>query len=119
MQFLWTTITVGNMEESLEFYQDILSLPISSRMQTPAAEIVFLGDGETKIELIHHPGEESSPVGKNISIGLSVKNLDDHMAMLKEKGIPISEGPFSPKPSVRFCFVHDPNGVRVQFVERN
>ncbi|MDC7229300.1 MAG: VOC family protein [Sphaerochaetaceae bacterium] len=119
MQFLWTTITVGNMEESLEFYQDILSLPVSSRMQTPAAEIVFLGDGETKIELIHHPEEKVSPVGKNISIGLSVENLDDYMAMLKEKGIPIAEGPFSPNPSIRFCFVHDPNGVRVQFVERN
>ncbi|WP_319758484.1 VOC family protein [uncultured Sphaerochaeta sp.] len=119
MQFLWTTITVRNMEESLEFYQNVLSLPISSRMQTPAAEIVFLGDGETKIELIHHPGEDVSPVGKNISIGLSVENLDDYMTMLKEKGIPISEGPFSPNPSIRFCFVHDPNGVRVQFVERN
>nr|WP_319472318.1 VOC family protein [uncultured Sphaerochaeta sp.] len=119
MQFLWTTITVGNMKESLEFYQDILSLPVSSRMQTPTAEIVFLGEGETKIELIHHPGEESSPIGKNISIGLSVENLDDHMAILQEKGISISEGPFSPNPSIRFCFVQDPNGVRVQFVERN
>ncbi len=41
MQFLWTTITVGDMEESLDFYQNVLSLPVSSRMQTPAAEIVF------------------------------------------------------------------------------
>ncbi|MBZ4673635.1 MAG: hypothetical protein JG773_605 [Spirochaeta sp.] len=37
------------MEESLAFYQNVLSLPVSSRMKTPAAEIMFLGDGETKI----------------------------------------------------------------------
>lgn len=119
MQYLWTTITVGNMEESLAFYQNVLSLPVSSRMKTPAAEIVFLGDGETKIELIYHEGNTPSPIGKDISIGLSVENLDAFMEMLKQKGIPIVEGPFSPNPSIRFCFVHDPNGVRVQLVERS
>jgi lactoylglutathione lyase len=118
MQYLWTTITVGDMEESLAFYQNVLSLPVSSRMKTPA-EIVFLGDGETKIELIYHEGNTPSPIGKDISIGLSVENLDAFMEMLKQKGIPIVEGPFSPNPSIRFCFVHDPNGVRVQLVERS
>jgi len=118
MEYLWTTITVKSMEESLEFYQNVLSLPINNRMKMPSGEIVFLGDGETKIELIYHEGEESFSSGKNISIGLTVENLDAFMEMLKEKGIPIAEGPFAPNPSLRFCFVHYPNGVRVQLVER-
>ncbi|MGE4454136.1 MAG: VOC family protein [Sphaerochaeta sp.] len=118
MQFLWTTITVRNMEESLSFYQKALNLEVTEKMQTPGADIAFLGEGETKIELIQHKGETPSPVGDSISIGFSVADLEETMASLKKQGIVISEGPFSPNPSVKFCFVRDPNGVRVQFVER-
>ncbi len=39
------------------------------------------------------------------------------MEMLKAHGIPVLAGPFQPNPSIRFFYVHDPNGLRVQFVQ--
>ncbi|HCX61202.1 MAG TPA: glyoxalase, partial [Clostridiales bacterium] len=53
MKFLWTTIHVKNMEESLAFYQDVVGLKLMNRFNAgPGMEISFLGEGETKLELI-------------------------------------------------------------------
>lgn len=118
MKFCWTTLTVKNMEESLKFYQEIVGLPVQNRFQAgPGMEIVFLGDGETKIELIHNENIKEVNMGQSISIGFQVDSLDDMMAFIKEKGIEIHSGPFQPNPHTRFFFVLDPNGLKVQFVE--
>ena len=53
MKFLWTTILVNDMDESLKFYEEIAGLKPVDRFQAgPGMEIAFLGEGETKIELI-------------------------------------------------------------------
>lgn len=38
---------------------------------------------------------------------------------LKEKGIDIESGPFQPNPNVKYFYIVDPNGLRIQFVESN
>ena len=59
MSFCWATITVNDLEESLSFYQDIVGLTVDRRFQAgPGMEIVFLGDGETKVELIRKQVKE-------------------------------------------------------------
>ncbi len=117
MKFSWCTIMVKDMEESLSFYQDIVGLSISRSFETPAGEIVFLGDGETKVELIFDRTKNEINIGQDISLGFEVDSLDEMMAFVKEKGINIDGGPYSPSPSVRFFYVKDPNGLRIQFVE--
>ncbi len=118
MKFLWTTIDVLDLEESVRFYQEIVSLSVDHRVVGEETNIAFMGDGETKVELITHNGAVPQAAGGGISIGFAVDDLDAKIAFLKEKGVAITEGPFSPNPSVRFCYVRDPNGVRVQFVEQ-
>lgn len=118
MKFCWTTLTVKNMEESLKFYQEIVGLPIHNRFQAgPGIEIVFLGDGETKVELIHNENIKEVNMGQSISIGFQVDSLNDMMSFVKERGVEIHSGPFQPNPNTRFFFVLDPNGLKVQFVE--
>lgn len=39
------------------------------------------------------------------------------MALVKEKGVEITSGPFQPNPSTKFFFITDPNGMKIQFVE--
>jgi lactoylglutathione lyase len=39
------------------------------------------------------------------------------MAFMKENGIAIHSGPFQPNPGIRFFYVLDPNGLKIQFVE--
>lgn len=118
MKFCWCTITVSNMEESLKFYQEIVGLSISRRfMSGPVGEIVFLGDGETKVELIYNEANKSVNVGHDISLGFEVNSVDEMIKFVKEKGLELESGPFQPNPHVKFFFVKDPNGVRIQFVE--
>ena len=118
MAFLWTTITVGNMEESLEFYQEIVGLPLERRFSAgPKGEIAFLGDGETKVELICSESGRDANIGSDISLGFAVDSVEEKIAFLEKKGIKLHSGPFSPNPHVKFFFVQDPNGLRIQFVE--
>jgi lactoylglutathione lyase len=81
-------------------------------------EIVFLGKGETKVELIHHKDRHETDMGKDISLGFQVPSLDAQMALVKEKGIGITAGPFQPNPFVKFFYVEDPDGLSIQFVEQ-
>ncbi len=118
MKFCWSTLMVKNLEESLKFYQEIVGLNISKRFNAgPGVEIAFLGDGETKIELICNEALKEVNYGEHISLGFEVKSVDEMMSFVKEKGIAIHSGPIQPNPHTRFFYVLDPNGLRIQFVE--
>lgn len=120
MKFNWVTISVKDMEESLKFYEEIVGLKISDRFPAgPGREIVFLGDGETKVELIHDQSKTEVNIGEDISLGFEVDSLDEKMKFIKEKNIKISSGPFEPNPSIKFFFVKDPNGATIQFAEQS
>lgn len=118
MSFCWCTIHVKDMEESLKFYKEIVGLKENVRFKAgPGMEIVFLGEGETKIELICDEKQDSVDIGKDISLGFRVNSLDEKMNFVKDKGIEVHSGPFQPIPHTRFFFVLDPNGLKIQFVE--
>ena len=118
MKFCWCTITVADMQESLKFYQEIVGLSVDRRFQTgPGMEIAFLGDGETKVELISDPNHKLVNNIEGISLGFEVGSVDEMIKLIKEKGLEVHSGPFQPNPHVKFFFVKDPNGVSVQFVE--
>ncbi|WP_300385834.1 VOC family protein [Clostridium sp.] len=118
MKFCWSTITVKSLEESLKFYNEIVGLNINKRFNAgPGIEIAFLGDGETKIELVHNKALKEENFGKNVSLGFEVDSVDKMIAFAKEKGIDIESGPFSPNPHIRFFYILDPNGLKIQFVE--
>lgn len=118
MKFCWCTVTVKNMEESLRFYQEIVGLPLDQRFTPgPDTEISFLGDRETKIELIYNPNNIVTGNVEGISLGFEVKSVDEMIKFIEEKGLHVHSGPFQPTPQVRFFFVKDPNGITIQFVE--
>jgi lactoylglutathione lyase len=118
MKFCWSTITVKNMEESLNFYQDIVGLTINRRFKAgPGMEIAFLGHGETKVELIYDSNISDINIGESISLGFEVNSVDEMMTFVKEKGFKIHSGPFEPNPNIKYFFTIDPNGLKIQFVE--
>jgi lactoylglutathione lyase len=117
MKFCWCTLMVKNMEESLKFYQEIVGLKIDRRLNAgPNGEIVFLGDGETKVELISNQNKTETDMGKDITLGFEVDSIDKMVEFVKEKGMEF-QGPFQPSPIVKFFYVKDPNGTKIQFVE--
>lgn len=118
MNFSWCTIHVNNMKESLEFYQEIVGLEIDRNIKgEDGFEIYFLGKGETKVELLYDKSETNSPIGEDISLGFQVESVDQKMAFVKENNIPIHSGPFEPNPYIKYFYVTDPNGLKIQFVE--
>ena len=118
MKFCWTTISVKNMEESIKFYKEIVGLEIDKRYAAgPGREIAFMGAGETKVELIFDAYCTEVSFGKDISLGFEVASVDDMLKFLEEKRIAIQSGPFQPNPRVKFFFIQDPNGLKIQFVE--
>ncbi len=114
MRYGWTTIQVNNLDTSVAFYRDILHLPLTRRFQAgPGTEIAFLGEGETQIELIQHT-TEAPLVGKGISLGFVVDSLDDTLATFAKQGIEIESGSFQHNPRIKFFYLLDPSGVRIQ-----
>lgn len=118
MKFCWTTISVQNMEKSLSFYQDFLGLILNRRIQpTPDMELAFLGEDTTQVELIWNKHNPKPSFGKDISLGFEVPSIDEITKALTDKNIPIHSGPFQPNPFIRFIYVQDPDGLKIQFVE--
>ncbi len=118
MKFCWVTLTVNNMEESLAFYQKIVGLSINKRYPAgPGMEIAFLGDGETKIELICDSNRKASGNVEGISLGFNVKSVDEKLKFISNEGLEVTGGPFQPNPHIQFFFIKDPNGISIQFVE--
>lgn len=118
MKFIWSTLHVNDLEESVRFYQEIVGLEVDHRFHAgPGKEIVFLGRGETKVELIREEGRAKTSVGPDICWGFEVESVDAMLETLKEKGVPVHSGPFQPNPFRKFFYILDPNGMRIQFVE--
>ena len=117
MKLNWVTLNVDNIDNSLAFYKDIIGLQVRRRMMEAGAEIAFLGDGETKLELVCDSDSECSAVKNDISLGLSVNSMFEMMEFMNEKGVPIHSGPFQPNNRIRFFYVLDPDGLKIQFSE--
>ena len=116
MKFSHVTISVRNLDESLEFYKSVIGLPVNRRFSAGDSEIAFLGNGETEIELICNKSHSDVLIGQDISLGFTVASLQEISSRLIQMGIEPGEV-LQPNPQVMFFFIADPNGVRVQFVE--
>jgi lactoylglutathione lyase len=118
MKYCWTTINVTEIQKSLAFYEGLLGLKSTRRVQpAPGREIVFLGEGETQVELIFDAANKAPSFGKDISLGFVVESLERFGEVLKKHGIPVHSGPFQPNPFVKFIYILDPDGVKIQLVE--
>lgn len=118
MKFCWSTLSVKNLDESIAFYRDVVGLPLVRRFKAgPAMEIAFLGDAGTQIELTCSPAKQDIHVGQDISWGFETPSLEEKFAEVKAKGYTVLGEPMEPIPGVRFFFMLDPNGMKIQFAQ--
>jgi len=109
------TVSTAQLPETLEFYQWLLQLPLARKLQTPRGEIVFLGENETKLELVEDAAAEKIQA-KGLTIGFAVASLEEKIALLDSRQIPHSDI-ISPLPGVKFAFFRDLNGCEIQLCE--
>lgn len=51
--------------------------------------------------------------------GLTVDNLDDIAAELKNKGVVFTQEPITIRPGVRGCFIRGPQNISIEILERH
>ena len=118
MHLCWVTLNVKDMKKSVEFYEEVVGLEVQRTFSAgPGMHFTFLGNGETEVELIQDGKNEEINIGKSISFGFEVDNLEDKMEFIKDRGLEVHSGPFSPNPNMKFFFVMDPDGLKIQFIE--
>ena len=124
MSFLHTCYRITDIDRSVAFYealgfQEIRRLPIRDE-----ATNVFMnqpGDGdEPRLELTFNHGQtDPYDLGTGYGhIAISAPDLDKTLARLKEQGIEPEREPYKIGQH-RLCFVRDPDGYRIELIERS
>ena len=126
MKYVHTCYRVLDLDKSIEFYRDKLGLELVRK--TPIgddATNAFFGvpgDPEPRLELtLNHDQEQPYELGDGYShVAFAVEDLDALSDKLEEAG----DVDFESKPhamgggSTRLFFVKDPDGYRIEFIER-
>jgi lactoylglutathione lyase len=80
-----------------------------------------MGDHENVLELtFNHDGRSYEPGDAYGHIAIAADDLDDTLAQLKEQGIDPEREPYRVREGgSRICFVRDPDGYRVELIDRS
>ena len=117
-----TCYRIGEIDRSVAFYE-ALGFGELRRMGLPdGATNVFMGlpgDG-ARLELTKNPGVEQYEIGTGYGhIAITADDLDATLGALGEQGITPEKPPYSVSDGgSRLCFVRDPDGYRIELIER-
>ena len=121
-KLLHTRMRVSDMDQTLAFYQEVLGLEVVERKVSPrGSHLAFLAvpNSEELIELCSFPASGSVKVQEDlVHLAFEVDNLDRAIGVLKEKNIPITDGPTQTSTGSRFIFIDAPDGYEVELIER-
>jgi catechol 2,3-dioxygenase-like lactoylglutathione lyase family enzyme len=115
-------IMTGNLDALRRFYVDVLGLPIVGRIKRTDINILFVGAGNTAIEIVERRTIDTA--GRNGGgwdhIALEVADIDATVAELQQQGIAFHVQPRdfpAERPLFRLAFCKDPDGNDVEFVQ--
>ena len=120
--YLHTCYRIGDIDRSVSFYEK-LGFGERARMNIGDEAVnVFMGlPGEDPVlELTYNHGVDSYDLGTGYNhIAISADDLDATLARLAEHGIAPEKPPYSVREGgSRIAFVRDPDGYRVELIER-
>ena len=115
MKMLHVTIQTNKFEEEMEFYEKEVGLTLQRDLR-PVKDLVFFANaaGETCVEIINAPDADNAG-NPFLSIGFKAEDVEQKRESLIEAGYKVTPM-ISPMPDVKFFFVTDPAGVKVQFM---
>jgi lactoylglutathione lyase len=122
--YLHTCYRIGDVERSVDFYE---KLGFEERRRMPIGDEainVFMGlPGEDPVlELTYNHGIDSYDLGTGYNhIALAVEDLEGTLEGLANDGIQPEKPPYRPggrTEGPRICFVRDPDGYRIELIER-
>lgn len=126
MRLLHTMLRVGNLEQSLNFYTEVLGMKLLRRKDYPEGRftLAFVGYGEehdsTVLELTHNWDTDGYDLGSAYGhIAIETDNAAAACDAVRAKGgkvvreaAPMKHG------STVIAFVEDPDGYKIEFIEK-
>ncbi|MDZ8025101.1 MAG: lactoylglutathione lyase [Nostoc sp. DedQUE11] len=125
MRLLHTMLRVGNLEESLKFYCQVLGMKLLRRKDYPGGEftLAFVGYGDesdnTVIELTYNWGVEKYELGNAYGhIAVGVDDIYTKCEEIRNQGGKIVREPGPMKHgSTVIAFVEDPDGYKIELIQ--
>jgi lactoylglutathione lyase len=121
-KLLHTRMRVSDMEQTIQFYTDVLGLEVLERKVSPrGSHLAFLKvpNSEELIELTSFPPSGPVRVQEDlVHLAFQVESLDDTIASLNAKGVKVTDGPTQTSSGSRFIFIDAPDGYEVELIER-
>jgi lactoylglutathione lyase len=125
MRLLHTMLRVGNLDESLRFYCEVLGMQLLRRKDYPNGEftLAFIGYGDeadnTVIELTYNWGTTQYDLGDAYGhIALGVDDIYATCAAIKALGGKVSREPGPMKHGTTvIAFIEDPDGYKVELIQ--
>ncbi len=125
MRLLHTMLRVGNLDESLKFYCDLLGMKLLRKKDYPGGEftLAFVGYGAESdtavIELTHNWGKDQYELGDAYGhIAIGVDDIYATCDAIAQRGGKITRQPGAMKHgSTVIAFVEDPDGYKVELIQ--
>lgn len=125
MRLLHTMLRVGNLDESLKFYCELLGMKLLRKKDYPGGEftLAFVGYGDESdhsvIELTYNWGQDKYELGDAYGhIALGVDDIYSTCEQIKAQGGKVVREPGPMKHgSTVIAFVEDPNGYKVELIQ--
>lgn len=127
MRLLHTMIRVGNLEQSIAFYTEVLGMRLLRQKDYPEGRftLAFVGYGEESetavIELTHNWDTDSYDLGNGYGhVALGVQDIYAMCEAIKQRGGVVTRepGPMKHGTSV-IAFVEDPDGYKIELIQRD
>jgi lactoylglutathione lyase len=122
MELIHTCYRITDPDRSVTFYE---ALGFEKRRELPIRDEainIFMGlpGDEDRLELTYNFGVDSYELGTGYGhIALTVDDLDGTLEQLAGQGIEPERPPYTVREGgSRLCFVSDPDGYRVELIER-
>ena len=121
-ELIHTCYRIGDIDRSVAFYAALGFEELRRMDLSDGATNVFMGfpgDGP-RLELTKNPGVESYEIGSGYGhVAITSEDLDATLAALAEQDITPEKPPYSVRDGgSRLCFVRDPDGYRIELIER-
>ncbi|MEH2457005.1 lactoylglutathione lyase [Nostoc sp.] len=125
MRLLHTMLRVGNLEESLKFYCELIGMKLLRRTDYPGGEftLAFVGYGDESdnsvIELTYNWGVKKYELGNAYGhIALGVDDIYATCEEIRNQGGKVVREPGPMKHgSTLIAFVEDPDGYKVELIQ--
>jgi lactoylglutathione lyase len=123
LELLHTCYRITDIDRSVAFYE---ALGFEDRRRMPIRDEainVFMGlPGDAdRLELTYNFGVDSYELGTGYGhIAVSVDDIDETLGRLKEQSIEPEREPYRVREGgSRICFVRDPDGYRIELIDRS